>query len=53
VKFVMQPTDPAQQQVLLDATKAYAPIATKDLPLLDAGVKSACGFGLNLLTAAP
>jgi hypothetical protein len=53
VKFVMQPTDPAQQKIVLDATKAYAPIATKDLPLLDAGVKSACGFGLNLLTAAP
>jgi hypothetical protein len=51
VNFVMQPTDPAQQKIVLDATKAYAPIATKDLPLLDSGVQSTCGFGLNLAKA--
>jgi ABC-type glycerol-3-phosphate transport system substrate-binding protein len=51
VNFVMQPTDPAQQQIVLNATQAYSPIALKDLPLLDAGVQKTCGFGLNLAKA--
>ena len=53
VHWNLQPTDPGEQKIVLDATKAYAPFATADLPKLDSFVKKTCGFGLNLLTAPP
>lgn len=53
VNFVLDPKDPAERKTVVDATKAYAPSATKDLPLLDAFVTKTCGFTLNLQTAAP
>ena len=51
VHWKLQPTDPAQRKIVTDATLAYAPIATADLPKLDAFSKKTCGFGLNLITA--
>ena len=53
VHWNLQPTDPGERKIVLDATKAYAPVATADLPKLDSFVKKTCGFGLNLLTAPP
>lgn len=53
VNFVLQPTDPTARKAVVDATKAYGPVALKDLPQLDTFVKTTCGFGLNLATTAP
>jgi hypothetical protein len=47
----LQPQDPAEQKIVTDATLAYAPVATADLPKLDTFVKKTCGFGLNLVTS--
>jgi hypothetical protein len=46
----LQPTAPAEQKIVTDATLTYAPVATADLPKLDSFVKKTCGFGLNLIT---
>jgi hypothetical protein len=51
VHWKLQPTDPGEQKIVISATKAYAPIATADLPKLDSFAKKTCGFGLNLITA--
>ena len=47
----LQPKDPAEQKIVTDATLAYGPVATSDLPKLDSFVKKTCGFGLNLITS--
>lgn len=51
VHWKLQPTDPGEQKIVLNATAAYAPVATADLPKLDSFVKKTCGFGLNLVSA--
>ena len=48
VDFQIPPPDPAGRKVLTDAMGTYGPIAVNDLPKLDAGVSSLCGFSLNL-----
>ena len=47
----LQPSDPADQRIVTKATMTYAPVATADLPKIDAFVKKTCGFGLNLVTS--
>jgi hypothetical protein len=48
VGFVIPPADAAGRQIVQDATHAYGPKATADLPQIETYVKTTCGIELGL-----